>query len=253
MKQFLQLMESEFVRVRHTQIFWIHVIIPVAAAGVFLGYYCFAVWDSAGKVAAYLQTVSCVWPFLASLICGQAAELEADAGYQNFLGLAAGKYQMFLAKWLFLLFCGFLSGLLAILGFGLCFRFFLSCDIYSLFFYFVAAFIIWLGQAVVYLLHLAVALEFGKSVSAGMGIGGMLLAFLMLTGLGDGIWMLFPWSWSGRNVSYLLLCLNRKLREDQLQEVMKNEYSICLILTVLMVGAVMMWLIRYEGRRQCEI
>lgn len=91
MKGFADLMKSEWMRIRHTALFWIHLVLPTAGAALFLWYYSFAKWDTVDKVRMYLQVVSCVWPFLCGAVCGMAEEMEADCGYQNFFCLPGRK------------------------------------------------------------------------------------------------------------------------------------------------------------------
>ena len=91
MKGFAELMKSEWMRIRHTVLFWIHLVLPTAGAALFLWYYSFAKWDTVDKVRMYLQVVSCVWPFLCGAVCGMAEEMEADCGYQNFFCLPGRK------------------------------------------------------------------------------------------------------------------------------------------------------------------
>lgn len=189
MRSFVRLIKSEVLRMRHTTLLKIHLILPAAGAAVFLIYYSFSRWDSAGKVQGYLQVVSSVWPFLCGLVCGMAEEMEEDCGYQNFFLLPARKFQALLSKWLFLLGAGLAACLIAVMGFAAVYRFYPEGNVYSMAVYLKAALVIWAGQAAVYLLHLMLALCFGKTVSIGTGIAGTLLACLMLTGLGDGIWI----------------------------------------------------------------
>lgn len=58
MRSFVRLIKSEVLRMRHTTLLKIHLILPAAGAAVFLIYYSFSRWDSAGKVQGYLQVVS---------------------------------------------------------------------------------------------------------------------------------------------------------------------------------------------------
>lgn len=91
----LWMMNPWAVRLRHTALSRVHLILPAAGAAVFLGYYSVSKWDSAAKVQAYLQVVACVWPFLCGVLCGMAEEMEADCGYQNFFLLPGESFRLF--------------------------------------------------------------------------------------------------------------------------------------------------------------
>ena len=123
--------------------------------------------------------------------------------------------------------------LLAVVGFAVVYRFFPEGTVFPFSVYLQEAVLIWLGQAVVYLLHLALSLRFGKTVSIGVGTAGSLLAFLMLTGLGDGIWMFFPWAWSCRGCSYLLLYAAGSGPNFTLNPSVKMGGIFCLVMDVM--------------------
>ena len=243
------LMKSEGIKIQHTTLFWIHLILPLVGAAIFLWYYSFASWDSMNKIQAYLQIVSCIWPFLCGVICSISEEMEADCGYQNFFCLSRRKFQAFLSKWCFLMLIGLFSCLIAIVGFALIYGLFPGGKVYTLVVYLEEAAVIWIGQSIVYLIHLVLAFTFGKGVSIGIGILGTLSAFLMLTGMGDGIWMFFPWSWSGRICSYLLLYIAGKNRGAEINPIIINELGICLVVFLILTTAAFLWFWRFEGRR----
>ena len=149
MRNFLKLMKSEGIKIQHTTLFWIHLILPLVGAAIFLWYYSFASWDSMNKIQAYLQIVSCIWPFLCGVICSISEEMEADCGYQNFFCLSRRKFQAFLSKWCFLMLIGLFSCLIAIVGFALIYGLFPGGKVYTLVVYLEEAAVIWIGQSIV--------------------------------------------------------------------------------------------------------
>ena len=248
----LRLMRSELLRMRRTALLAVHLIVPGAGAAVFLWYFSISGWDSTAKAQAYLQVVACVWPFLCGIVCGMSEEMEADIGWQNFFMLPGRRFQALLAKWWTLMLMGLGACLMAVMGFALVYRHFPGGTVYSLTVYLEAALVIWLGQAAVYLLHLVLALELGKSASIGVGIAGTLLAFLMLTGLGDGIWMVFPWAQSCRIGSYLLFYTQKENQGMELNPAIAGELGICLAVWIAVTAAAFWWFSHYEGRRSQE-
>ena len=106
MKGFARLLAAEMRKYAHTPVLKIHLVLPLVGMTVFLLYYSFSGWSSAGKVQAYLEVVACIWPFLTGLVCGMAAEMEAEAGYQILLLLPPGRCRGMAAKWLGLLIMG---------------------------------------------------------------------------------------------------------------------------------------------------
>lgn len=249
MRGLLRLLKSEEIKSRHTALFWIHIILPATGAVLFLVYYRFANWSNMDEIKAYLQVVSCIWPFLCGVICSISEEMEADGGYQTFFCLSRRKFQSFLAKWCFLALAGLFSCLIAIMGFATVYRLFSGGEVYNLEVYLLNTVIIWIGQVVVYLVHLMLAFSFGKSISICIGILGTLSAFLMLTSLGDGIWMFFPWSWSGRFCSNLLLYMTEKNYKTEINPMIVHELEICIVVFLILTVTAFLWFGKYEGRR----
>ncbi|MFQ6803861.1 MAG: hypothetical protein ACLRT5_02355 [Lachnospiraceae bacterium] len=49
MRGIWKLLKSEAIRLKHTPLLWVHLIVPLLGAAVFLGYYSFSGWGSAAK------------------------------------------------------------------------------------------------------------------------------------------------------------------------------------------------------------
>ena len=62
--------------------------------------------------------------------------------------------------------------------------------------------ILWITQAGIYLLHFFLAMRFGSGACLAAGVTQSLIAALLFTGLGDGLWMWFPCGWSGHLLLY---------------------------------------------------
>ena len=242
MKGFARLLAAEMRKYAHTPVLKIHLVLPLVGMAVFLLYYSFSGWSSAGKVQAYLEVVACIWPFLTGLVCGMAAEMEAEAGYQILLLLPPGRCRGITAKWLGLLILGLGAVLLAILGFGILYRLLLpGGDVFSLDLYVREALVIWLGQIPVYLIHLFLSIRLGKAASISAGAGGMILACLMLTGMGEGIWMYLPWAFSGRWCDYVLVYHMSVMDSAAVAEQAFWPFCVCGGLSLLIFGTVLLW------------
>lgn len=253
MKEFGRLCLCEMYKIRHTSILWVHLVVPIAGAALFLWYYRFSGWESRAEIQAYFQSVACVWPFFCGVLCGMSEDMEEGIGYQNFLILPGKKSQALLAKWCVLMGLGFLGGMAAVMGFSVIYQWFPQGKVYSLWLCMGAALLIFAGQSVVYLLHLMLAFLAGKGASIGAGMAGTLTAFLFLTGLGDGKWMFFPWAWSGRFVSYLLIYTAEKNKGQEIQETFIWQMGICLAVALFIILLTFLWFRSYEGRRSREV
>lgn len=54
----LRLMKADFIKMKHTSFYWIHICMPVIGIFMFLWYYSFSILGSIGKVNGYLDALS---------------------------------------------------------------------------------------------------------------------------------------------------------------------------------------------------
>ena len=243
----IRLTKCELLKVRHTVLFWLHILIPVIGMGIFLLYYSYSAWTPEGKVHAYLQATAIVYPFLISILCPMAVEIEEEGCLQTLFLMAGKKRNALFSKWLALQLLSFGAIFLTVCGFGIGFHFVVGTDPFPAVVYMKAVLLLWICGAVLYFWHLFLGFRFGKGVSIGFGIGEMLLPALMLTGLGEGIWQFIPCAWGGRWCDYLLLYSIEGW--DQAYQNLKGELHVCIVLAVLIIGTVFLWFHYFEGRR----
>lgn len=85
-------LKAEFYKMRHTFLFPIHVIVPVAAGILFLA------WTRISaqlQFSVFVQAVGVVFPVLASVICAGNVDLELSGHLQDFLRLREKEKQLF--------------------------------------------------------------------------------------------------------------------------------------------------------------
>lgn len=247
---FIGSIRSECMKMRHTMLLWIHFLVPLTGVLVFLLYYRgSSIWGAVGKAEAYLQTAAIVYPFLAGIVCAESAELEETGHYQTFLLSVRHKFQALLIKWIVLMLFSFLSISTAVCGFGAGFALMNKSTPFPAAVYIRAAAVMWLGQIVVYLIHLFLGMQFGKGASIGIGVMEFLISALCLTGLGDGIWPFLPCAWSSRWCSYLLLYTENHKMWNQISRAAIKESMICAVLGIAVIILAFGWFHYYEGRR----
>ncbi|MCI9315818.1 MAG: lantibiotic immunity ABC transporter MutG family permease subunit [Lachnospiraceae bacterium] len=204
MHNLLRNLKSEYLKAKHTPLGPAHIFIPCAMAAVFLCYYAVTPWDSYTKVQAYFQMMGLGYPFLIGTFCAIVAEQEAYAGAFQVILSARDRKATFLSKVLFLFLTGAFSVMLASVLFGTGYCFVLRQRVVAWSFYWIAGLIMAGGSFFLYLWHMFLALRFNRGVTIGLGIAGSLLAAVLLTGLGDGIWFLIPAAWASRMVCSLM-------------------------------------------------
>lgn len=247
MRAFIRCFKAEFIKNKRSAILYIHIVLPVLCAVVFAGYYRISAWEESSKISAYLEVLAASIPFIIGIITGQALDIEYNAGgYQLLLGTIPSRNASFLGKLIFLLSCFFGAVALA-LG--------LFAGLYP-----VAPFTLY-GKALslllqtafpLYLIHLFIGMKFGKGATLGLGIAGSLLAALMRTGLGDGIWKAVPWAWGIRAMDVAVL----SWYDPQLYLLAHGEFVIgmvvCACSSVCLLNACLLWFRRWDGAKSAD-
>ncbi|WP_377864715.1 lantibiotic immunity ABC transporter MutG family permease subunit [Bacillus sp. R86525] len=246
-----RILRADFIKMKHTIFFWIHIAMPIIGIALFLSYYSFSQVDSINKVSGYIQVLSISFPLLISIVCSSVVEQEAFAGdFKELLSTEYGRRKAFISKVCLLLICGFCSTMLAVVGFAAGFHFWLGQNEFQFALYVEISFILFGCQIFMYICHLFLNFRFSKGASIGVGIIESLLAALMLTGMGDVIWKYTPCAWGVRLCNYFL---EHKLSPDSihvLQVEAKIGAVICVCFTIIAFVISLMWFSFYEGRKE---
>lgn len=243
---------SDFQKIRHTPIVWIHIIVPILISMLFVAYYTAspATIDNVSKVGLYIELLSMGFPLIIGIVCGMVVEQEADAGNFQELLMARHKLLKFFSKLCMLLIMGLgsLVAAIGILGLGL--EFLVHKNVFSVAFYGKIIFILLFCEIFIYLLHLLCSFRFGSGASIGLGIAESLVTALMLTGLGDILWKWIPCSWATR-IPELYITL--KIDSGKHLFLINDFYSgiyICLAATILLLLISFLWYNYFEGRSE---
>lgn len=190
---------SELIKLKRQPLVWIHLLVPLAGIAIFLGYYSYTTFPAISKISAYMQVLAIAFPTMIGIVCSVAADQEASAGQYQQLLASSKRLTSLAAKLTMLLLLGYCSSLLAAAGFGTGFRYILKQQsTWSLGPYVEAASLLFGSCLFLYILHLFISLRFGKGASIGLGIVESLVGALLLTGLGDYIWIYIPSAWPVR-------------------------------------------------------
>lgn len=246
-------LKAEYRKMKGTYIPFIYVGVPILGCVLFLLYYSFSTWSTESEIMAYGEAMGAALPFLISLLSALSVELEERNHFQTFLGIAEKKKSALLGKYFALLFFTFVSFFLAVGIFGTGFTFLLGKEGMTPGLCMKLIFALWLPSVALYAIHLFLNLTFQKSVSIAVGAGESLISALFLTGLGEGLWMFIPASWSSRWAMYVTgIELNDNYKEMINRTLnLKGNAGICLLITGLLCVIILLWFRFYEGR-QCN-
>lgn len=239
--------KADFIKLKRTSIIYIHILIPIIGAPLFLLYYSVSSWGTDTKLAAYYQTMAIIFPLLIGIITGIIAEQEEQAGgFQNMFIIFKRKATSYCSKLLVLLLLSIFSIIIAIFTFASVFK------NYTLEFYTRLGVALFLGNIFLYILHLFISFRFGKGASIGLGIAGVLIAALMETGLGDGIWHITPWAWGIRFCDFLMLIELNQLSLYDIFLIIRKGILILIISIFIGLALSIFWFNRWEGRKSYD-
>ncbi|MDO4666982.1 MAG: lantibiotic immunity ABC transporter MutG family permease subunit [Streptococcus sp.] len=192
----IQILKSEFYKIKHTWIYWFHIILPVAYAITF--YYTSKVtslrnFEVSSIIQNYLVFLGAVLPIIIGVITSKIIDMEVSAGhFQVLLSSIKSKSKVYSGK-LFTLLIGALCSIsIAIVIFGLLFGHQLVIA------WLIEIWLIFIGCVSIYMIHLWVSIIFGGGASIGLGFLETLIAFLLMTSLGEKMWYFLPCTWSSR-------------------------------------------------------
>ena len=251
MLQLKRLLKADIMKLKSTQIIWIHLYIPILGLIIFLSYYSYAPWSAYSKVSAYLQVLCMVFPILIGIITSMVADQEYMAGnYKNLLSSLECKELSFISKLAVFLLLGSVSTILAVIGFYVGFSF-IEDPILPLTMYIAVAGILIGSNIFLYVLHFFLSFRFSKGVSIGVGIVESLISALFITGMGDGRWPFFPSSWDMRFIESLFIKyqnINNTFKDPDLF----LGIIISIIGTILSLVFMIIWFRSWEGKRAEE-
>lgn len=256
----LRLMKSDFIKMKRTPFYLMHIVVPVIGIFIFLGYYSVSSLGAIGKINGYLDAVSVAFPVLIGIISSMVIEQEVVAGkFKEMLSIEYGKGMCLLSKVLCVLVMGFLSLSLAISGFFIGFQYILKQNVLPFNFYINLTLIIFLAQIFMYLFHLWLSIKFGSGASIGMGIFESLFSALIITGIGDGIWQWIPCVWSIRFCNNFFIKVPNSI--DVFNELADFNTGLsinaigfrnCIIFTIILSILFGIWFSLFEGRGNNE-
>lgn len=204
MISFINYLKADLYKIWHSEIILSHVIIPIIGIITMLSYYAISSWSELEKISAYIQVVSMAFPLIIAIIVTMVYDQEESSkGFQYFLAVPDKRYIPHIVKLILLITLGIISTIIAILGFGIIFKF-MGNNSLKLSFYLQEVCIMFVSNISIYMIQYLVVFSFGKGASIGLGIIGSLISALMITSVGDVIWFRIPWGYSIRLSSYLL-------------------------------------------------
>lgn len=243
----IRCLRSDLLKLHHTPVIWMHVALPLACAGLFLGYYAVSAWNPLSELSGFLEVIGILLPLAAGIVCGMVSDQEAHAGsFQHMLAGLPSRLATGTGKLLALSALGAAAIAIVIGVFGIGFG---QAPV-SL--YLTAFAALAFGYTVLCILHLAVGSRFGRGATIGLGIVESLVAALAATGLGDGIWYFIPCAWPARLCDMVVALWAAPDLSAQVAADMHLFVIIGATITVALILCAGIWFRLWDGRRSHE-
>lgn len=97
-----------------------------------------------------------------------------------------------------------------------------------------------------YAIYLILDFQFGRTVCMSAGAVGSLLAALLQTDLGTGLWFVLPYGFGVRLTEYALQFISCALPIASAE--VKLGIGMCAIMSVLFITILLLWFLRYSGQ-----
>lgn len=203
----IRLIRAEFLKMKNTSFYIIHIFIPLIGALLFFLYYANSKIKVDLKIQLYMQVLSIAFPLLISIVTSQVIQKEEDAGnYKEILSSQYGRISCIISKMSMLLICGFSSLVIAISAFVCSLKYILNQNsTFNFIFLLELTLIIFGCQIIIYIFHGWLNFRFNSGISMLIGTFESILSALMLTGLGDNIWQWLPSGINARLNGYFIL------------------------------------------------
>lgn len=245
----MNIIKSEFYRIKHTWLPWTHLVLPVLYSLLFYGAAKITGlknFDDLDIVQNYLVLLGSMIPIICGVVTFKVVDMEANAGrFQVILSTTKSRSKAYSGKLLFLFLSLFFSVSLAIFIFAMLFGRQGTVD------WFIELFLIVIGYLSTYMIHLWVSIVLGGGASIGLGFVETLIVLLSMTNLGEKIWYFLPCTWPSR-LSATYVVGSKFADNSYLIEELTQWHYIALPITLVIFISSLLWFQSWDGKSFSE-
>lgn len=249
-----RIIKSEFLKMKGTYFYLMHVGFPVLGALLCIFYYRKSTLDTGMMLSNSMMLILLVFPIAISIVTSMVMEEEAKAGnFRVILSSLHGRNMQFAGKAVFLCSMGIGAYLLIVLLLGNGLEILHNTKILTIMEWGILFGATCLPVICMYFFHMFLAMKFGLGLSIGLGILEFMIEALFMTGLGDGIWSFVPCSMPVRiNNILMMIFLDSSFENLKLCTDLRRSLSICMVYLISMIVFGSFWLRNFSGRNQSE-
>lgn len=261
----MKILLSEWIKTKRTPTRWLTFLVPIIFS-LFVIWY-ISIRPMTPDIPIFLfEIFFMVWtviiiPLGAGLISGLMIHQEELAGsFTGFLGTKLPRRDLYLGKFIMLIFLAAVSIIIGVLTLILGISFIPNMSMFWPIFI-IATLMAIIGVIPLLAFHLWISFAWGMGASIGIGGGGLLIAAITATGLGDKIWYFIPWAWPVRLSmlpgAYLLYKSDMNFPPEIIssgiiiKQAINGLIPAAIFLVIMLVGGII-WFKRWEGRKVYE-
>lgn len=255
MLQFYRCLLGEFKKRKRSLFLLLHLSIPIILPAVLIMYFLSRNVSISAEASytIFFELIGVGTPVIISILCGMVADSESEAGhFQNMLGLIQSKTISFISQTTMMIFSYGAALFLTIIAYTLALKFLVGVGEVYFTLYFLTGIIFIITSIFQYLFHQVIGYKYGIGMCSIFGFGGVIIAALSLTTIGDKVWRFLPWAWANRFSGYLMdywKMTDIKLVSNPL---MVTGGYFFLMLTVGMLMLSIIWFNNWSGRKTSD-
>lgn len=250
MMRFFRLLHADHIKLRHSPLKWMHLVIPVICIAVFLSYFSYSKLSSISAVCMYLQTIASVFPLIIGVVCSMCIEQEESAGkFKELLSGSNPKVITIFSKYVIMVLLGLGALTIAVMGFDCGFYSFLHKNSFKVTFYITAVLILLGSSLFEYIFHIFLSMRIGNNASIGIGILETLISVIFMTSLGEKIWIGVPCAWGTRFINMWTLSAAKVSFTSKAVKQLHSGMEICIFVTAISILLASAWFNYWEGKR----
>ena len=245
----MNIIKSEFYKIKHTWIPWAHLVFPILYSLLFYGATKITGlknFDDMDIIQNYLMILGAVLPIICGAVTSKVVDMEASAGrFQVLLSTTKSRSKAYIGKLLVLLVTFLFSASFAIAIFAILFGH------QSTVVWLIELLLIFVGCLSIYMIHLWVSILLCGGASMGLGFVETLIALLSMTNLGDKIWYFLPCTWSSR-LSAIYVVGSKLNDSSYLLKEFNMWMCVAIPITLVIFASSLLWFNRWGGKSLSE-
>lgn len=255
MRRFHRSLCGEFKKRKRSLYLLLHLGIPLVLPAILIVYFLSrkVPINPEASYIIFFELIGVGTPVMISIICGIVADTESEAGhFQNMLGVFHGRITTFLSQTTMMILSYMVAMLFIITIYTLSLKYLVGVpDVYFTLSY-LTGIIFAITAIFQYFFYQFIGYKYGMGICSMFGFGGMIIAALCLTTLGDEVWFILPWAWLNRFSEYLWGYWNLMDTKKVHPSMLLTEGVSFLILTSGMILLSIVWFSKWEGRKTNE-